>query len=731
MKKIIFRIILLIVLILIAALTYLSTVGIETKSFNTQIEEKIKEIDSNLELELKTVKLILNPINFDIDVKTIGPNLFYRSKKIEIETVKTKVLLKSILQDKFAINNLEISTKSIQLKNLLSFVRGIKNTPELLILETIVKNGHIVADINLEFDENGKVKNNYFISGFLKDGKLNLLKKISADKINFLFEIKKAQFKFNEIDLILNDKIFSSNSIEIYNLKNDIEIKGDFSNNDISFNEGDLGLFSDLFINQNIFEKINFASKNNFSLSLDNRYKIKNLKINSKVDLKELSMKNNFELKKFLPDIGKNISFKNHIMNINYEKDQFNISGKGSVLLQKEESKIDYIFEKNKELLNLKTNLEIGKNPIKLSFINYDKQKKLDSNLKLEIFSKDQKQFLIKELDFTENNNKFSARNVLLNKEFKIEDFDRVNLNYTDTEKKINQLELIRNNNNLYLLKGISFNANSLIENLLDDKKQKKNELFNKDLDLDLDIKKVFIDDEFLLNNLNGKILFKKNNLHKANLSAQFLNDEKFTFTVNKNEEETVTTLYSAKAKPLVKRYKFIKGYEGGYLDFYSSKKNNKSNSKLKIYDFSLKELPALTKLLTLASLQGIADLLLGEGIGFDEFEMNFQNQDSLMTIDEIYAIGPAISILMDGYVEKNKLVSLRGTLVPATTINKAIGAIPILGKILVGKQTGEGVFGVSFKIKGPPKDLETSVNPIKTLTPRFITRTLEKIKIN
>ena len=728
MKKIIFRIILLVVLILIAALTYLSTVGIETKSFNTQIEEKIKEIDPNLELKLKTVKLVLDPINFDLDVKTIGPNLFYRSKKIEIETVKTKVLLKSILQNKFAINNLEISTKSIQLKDLLSFVRGIKNTPELLILEAIVKNGHVVADINLEFDENGKVKNNYFISGFLKDGNLSLIKKISADKINFLFEIEDAQFKFNEIDLILNDKKFSSNNIEIINLTNDIEIKGDFSNKDISFNEGDLGLFSDLFINFNIFEKINFSSKNDFSFALDNKYKIKNLKINSKVDLKELSMKNNFELKKFLQDLCKNISFKNNIMNINYEKDQFNISGKGSVLLQKEESKIDYIFEKNKELINFKTNLEIGKNPIKLSFINYDKQKKLDSNLKLEIFSKDQKQFLIKELDFTENKNKFSARNILLNKEFKVEDFDRVNLNYIDSEKKINQLELIRNNN-LYLLKGISFNANSLIENLLDDKKQKKNELFNKDFDLDLDIKKVFIDDEFLLNNLNGKILFKKNNLHKANLAAKFLNDEKFTFTVNTNDEETVTTLYSANAKPLVKRYKFIKGYEGGYLDFYSSKRKNISNSKLKIYDFSLKELPALTKLLTLASLQGIADLLSGEGIGFDELEMNFQNQDNLMTIDEIYAIGPAISILMDGYVEKNKLVSLRGTLVPATTINKAIGAIPIVGKILVGKQTGEGVFGVSFKIKGPPKDLETSVNPIKTLTPRFITRTLEKIK--
>ena len=108
---------------------------------------------------------------------------------------------------------------------------------------------------------------------------------------------------------------------------------------------------------------------------------------------------------------------------------------------------------------------------------------------------------------------------------------------------------------------------------------------------------------------------------------------------------------------------------------------------------------------------------------------MNFTNKKNLLTIKEIYAIGPAISILMDGYVEKNKLVSLRGTLVPATTINKVISSIPILGKILVGSKTGEGVFGVSFKIKGSPKKLETSVNPIKTLTPRFITRTMEKLK--
>ena len=129
--------------------------------------------------------------------------------------------------------------------------------------------------------------------------------------------------------------------------------------------------------------------------------------------------------------------------------------------------------------------------------------------------------------------------------------------------------------------------------------------------------------------------------------------------------------------------------------------------------------------------MQGIADLLTGQGIRFTDFEMKFSSKGNLMTIEEMYAIGPAISILMDGYIESKKLISLRGTLVPATTINKTISSIPIIGNILVGKKVGEGVFGVSFKVKGPPKDLETTVNPIKTLTPRFITRTLEKIKKN
>ena len=138
----------------------------------------------------------------------------------------------------------------------------------------------------------------------------------------------------------------------------------------------------------------------------------------------------------------------------------------------------------------------------------------------------------------------------------------------------------------------------------------------------------------------------------------------------------------------------------------------------------------ALAKILSLADLKGLTDTLNGDGISFDILSAQYNSDSSLMKIEEIFMIGPSISILIDGYVEKKSgLISLRGTLVPAKTLNNLISKIPVVGDILIGKKVGEGVFGISFKVKGLPNNLKTTVNPIKTLTPRFITRTFSRKK--
>ncbi|MDC0125555.1 AsmA-like C-terminal region-containing protein, partial [Candidatus Pelagibacter sp.] len=331
-------------------------------------------------------------------------------------------------------------------------------------------------------------------------------------------------------------------------------------------------------------------------------------------------------------------------------------------------------------------------------------------------------------------NNNLIVNDLIVDKNNKLMTVDKIDLDYFDNNNVKNKFVLKRSKNNNYELKGSTLNADTIITNLLESKDDQQLDMFRESININLSFSEVYIDNDNIVNNLNGKLRIVDNKLDQANIFAVFDNDNNFKFTINTKNDEKITTLFSSRAEPLVKRYKFIKGFEDsdeGYLDFYSSKKNNISNSKLVIDNFKVKEIPALAKLLSLASLQGIADLLTGEGIRFTDFEMNFTNKDKLLTIEELYAIGPAISILIEGYIEKNNMISLRGTLVPATTINRSIASIPLIGELLVGKKVGEGVFGVSFKVKGPSKKLETTVNPLKTLTPRFITRTLEKIKKN
>ena len=197
----------------------------------------------------------------------------------------------------------------------------------------------------------------------------------------------------------------------------------------------------------------------------------------------------------------------------------------------------------------------------------------------------------------------------------------------------------------------------------------------------------------------------------------------------NKNNEKKYLEIYSDLTKPLLTEYSFFKGLSGGKLLFTSLIDGSKSNSKLKIENFKVVNAPGVIKLLSLADLGGLVDLAEGEGLSFDLLEIDMEKNKELLKLNEIIALGPSMSVLMEGYQDKNGLTSLRGTLVPAKTLNKMISKIPVIGKIVIPKEVGEGMFGVSFKLKGPKGKIKTSINPIRTITPRFIQKIVDRNK--
>ena len=807
MSKKILKYISIIIGVFLLSIIYLSTVGIETDKFNKQIEDLVKQKNDKLETSLKKIKLTLDLFNFKINAKTIDAKIIFKDKILELEYIKTQISLNSLIKNQFVASQIELSTKSILLKNFVTFIRSINNRPELFFLEQFIEQGYLIADFQLNFDEYGVLKEDYKINGLLRDGKLSLFEKNQLEKINFLFDITGNNFNFKDISFNKNNINFLSERLSIKKDKKDYFFKGTIKNKNSFLNDDLLQIIKLKYPEFNLINT-KFQSVNDFSFNINNKLKVKNLVLNSNIlvassqfkkndlisknfieisdlidlkdhkikasysnkklsiegkgqvkfqnkfeiidyemtndgselnlvsnfDLSELDIKNQNLIKEYLPQTNDVLKLKNHKIKLNYKNSILTLKGLGKIKLEKELNKVEYFFSKNDTKYKFETDLEINNTPIKIDFINFKKDTKLNSKLKINANYTKKFGINFKKIILSSKNNNLIINNLSIDEKNKIAKIDKIDLDYFDKSGKKNKFTLSRIKNNDYKLNGSSLNADKLITNLLKNKDEQQLDIFKENINISINISDVYLDNDHIVKNLNGKLRIVDGNVNQAKISALFNSNKNLTFTINTKNDEKITTFYSSKAKPLVNRYKFIKGFEGsdeGYLDFYSSKKDGISNSKLIIDNFKVKEIPALARLLALASLQGIADLLTGEGIRFTDFEMNFTNKNKLMTIQELYAIGPAISILIEGYIEEDNIISLRGTLVPATTINRSIASIPLIGDLLIGKKAGEGVFGVSFKVKGPQKKLETTVNPIKTLTPRFITRTLEKIKKN
>ena len=720
------------IVLLVLAILYLSFVGIKTDKFNSEIVKKILKINQKIDVDLKEVKFLLDPFNFKTSIATENLTIILEGKKLEIKEIKTNLSLKALIKDEFLIDDLQILTKNIKLNDLVLFARSFNNSTELFFLNKFIKEGFFKADIKLKFDDNGKIKNDYLLTGFVKNTTFKTFNNFNLKNLDFKFNINKDKYSLTKIETKINNINLLSPLIEVVKESDLFLIKGKILTSKKNFNREELNTtFASLLENSNV-KKARFSSENDISFNINKKLKFSNLNIQSKINLEQLVLKNNFfDLKLYLPNLEDVINFKNHKIEMNYDQNEIKIKGEGKVLTNDKFDSINYDIKKNKNKLTFITKLNLKNSKLLISLLDYEKKENLDASLSIKANLSENNKIKFDLISLTENNNKFSIKNLNLDKDFKIINLDSFNFKYRNNKKIENQLFLKKNNLN-YSISGKNFDATKLINIIMDSEDDNISIFKNFNSKIKLAIEKTYINEIHFMNDLSGIINYKNSKINSLNLRSTFSNNKELTFSIKtNNQKEKITKIITNYPKPLIKRYDFIKGFEEGYLEFFSVKKNGISNSVLIIDNFKLREVPVLAKLLSLASLQGIADLLTGEGIRFTDFEMNFSNQKGLTTIEEIYAIGPAVSILMDGYIESDKLISLRGTLVPATTINKTIASIPLLGDILVGKKTGEGVFGVSFKVKGEVKNLETTVNPIKTLTPRFITRTLEKIKKN
>ena len=728
MKSFFYSIILVLLFLLISTALYLSLVGLETSKFNNLIINVVEKNNPRVKIQLDRIKIKLDIKKIQIYLSTYNPIITYQDIKIPLEKVNIYSKIYPLLKSEIEINQIVFLLNAIDTKDFQAIAVRAKPSNFKTYLLNYIKGGKIEKlSADLKFNKNFKIID-YKINGTVQKINFNFLNNNLIRDVNFNFITDKKLSLINSISGKYNGVSISNGSINLQNKKN-IEIDGKF---DTQFNVTEDNLKKLLSkknfkflekkkinIDGNLLHEFNAKFSKNYKL-IDYDYKSSGEILKSKIDLKN-SFKNNLINKKI-----NQISFDKTKLNINLSKNEKNlISLNGLYSLEEslfKKFKINHDLNKKKNYL---IDVDLAEN-IFVELINFKTNIKNISKVKSNFTIRNNK-IIFDYINFTEKKNSIIINNLIINSKNEIEKISKIDVLTFKNKKENNNFNI--NFKKKIRIEGEVYDSTYLLTQLSGDNKQ--NFLKNISNDVEIKLKKLITKSQTPLNNfiLIGKI--EKGKFIKASSKSEFTKNKYLDISLKKDpNNKKILEVYSDLPEVLLSSYKFFSGVREGKLLYRSEIAEKGSVSKLTIEKFKVIEAPTFATLLTLADLGGYADLLSGQGMSFDILEINFSDDVNVTSIEEILALGSSVSLHMDGYIEKKTgLISLRGTLVPAKMLNNLVSKIPVVGKILVGKKVGDGIFGVSFKMKGLPGNIKTTVNPIKTITPRFITRALEKIK--
>lgn len=189
--------------------------------------------------------------------------------------------------------------------------------------------------------------------------------------------------------------------------------------------------------------------------------------------------------------------------------------------------------------------------------------------------------------------------------------------------------------------------------------------------------------------------------------------------------EGRVVSMTSADAGAVFRAFGAFDNMVGGKLDVRAVIGGRDPGAgitgRIAVSDYHVVKAPLLARLLSVAALTGIGDLLRGDGISFSTLDLPFSLRGGRFELNEMRAFGPALGITANGALDlKADTLSLEGTIVPIYAFNSILGNVPVLGQILTPEKGG-GVFAATYGIKGKADDPAIVVNPLAALAPGFL----------
>ncbi len=184
------------------------------------------------------------------------------------------------------------------------------------------------------------------------------------------------------------------------------------------------------------------------------------------------------------------------------------------------------------------------------------------------------------------------------------------------------------------------------------------------------------------------------------------------------SEDKNVFIISGDNAGKILRGLKITDLVEGGNIVISVKLDEQNSGNYSALIDvskFNVVNTPILVRLISTLSLTGLLNLLEEQGIYFAKGVAEIDNFDNKFNIRSIEAIGEAMAITLDGWVDKkNDLLQIYGTMAPATLLNKLLEPVPVLSELLTGGDKA-GIVLTEFRLDGSISKPSISFRPLSS----------------
>ena len=378
-----------------------------------------------------------------------------------------------------------------------------------------------------------------------------------------------------------------------------------------------------------------------------------------------------------------------------------------------------FIFSNNKEQIRTSNNLK--ETELNFPALGISKTKGTEAKAKIDFDFSKGKLTEIKIIDFKEGKKEMNG-SVILSKEFK--PYKSLELNLKKDEKKLN-IKILREKkiNSLNLTGDYLDLSESLKETFFEEQKDDSFLIRLQPVIVNLKAKEILVGDEKSIFDVSGVLKYENKLFSDVKLDSKLSNNKSLNINITPKVDSRSIVVNSDDAGLFLKTFNINKsGKDGEFVmhgNYDDTKKSHPLTSSVTIRDMRLIKAPTLAKILNLASI-GIVSALSGEGILINKLKSQFVLEDGVMDLQKYEAYGPDVGFSNQGTIYlRKKEIDLEGAIIPMVTLNKIIGSIPVLGKILTNER--KGIWSFVYTITGDLDEPKVIVNPIKTITPGFI----------